>query len=235
MKPKAIIKIIIDIVLTVGLMALMGYQFWGEIAHEWIGAGMFVLFIAHHILNFGWYRSLFKGKYSPARIFRLVINVTVLATMLGLMISGIIMSSYVFAFLNISGGMMFARSLHIISSYWGFVLMALHLGLHWNMVISAARKIFKPKSKSKPRTIILFSISALIAGYGIYVFVIREFMTYMLLRSPFVFLDYDEPKLLFYLDYIALLGLFIFVSHYISKLLSLIKTGKKKAERDDNL
>ncbi len=78
-------------------------------------------------------------------------------------------------------------------------------------------------------------ISAAVAGYGVYVFVKREFMTYMLLRSPFVFLDYDESKLLFYLDYIALLGFFIFVSHYISKLLCLIKTGKNKSERDDSL
>lgn len=235
MKPKAIIKIIIDVIMTVGLMALMGYQFWGESAHEWIGAGMFALFIVHHILNFGWYKSLFKGKYSPARIFRLVINIPVLAAMLGLMISGIIMSRYVFDFLNISGGMMFARSLHIICPYWGFVLMALHLGLHWNMVITAAKKIFKPKKRSIPRRVILVIISAAIAGYGVYVFVKREFMTYMLLRSPFVFLDYDESKILFYLDYIALLGLFIFASHYISKLLSLIKIGGKKSERTGNL
>lgn len=235
MKAKTIVKIVIDIIMTAGLMALMGYQFWGEVAHELMGTGMFVLFIAHHILNFGWYKALFKGKYSSARIFRLVINVLVLAAMLGLMISGIIMSRYVFSFLDISGGMAFARSLHIISSYWGFVLMALHLGLHWNMVIAAARKIFKPKKRSIPRTAILITISAAIAGYGVYVFVKREFMTYMLLKSPFVFMDYDEPKLLFYLDYIALLGLFIFVSHYISKLLSLVKTGKKKSQRDDNL
>ena len=34
----------------------MGYQFWGETAHEWAGTLMLLLFIAHHILNAGWYK-----------------------------------------------------------------------------------------------------------------------------------------------------------------------------------
>ena len=40
----------------------------------------------------------------------------------------------------------------------------------------------------------------------------------MFLRSEFVFLDYEEPKLLFLLDYLALMGLCIFIAHYIAKL-----------------
>ena len=40
MKPKALSKIVIDAFMTVSLMALVGRQFWGDVAHEWIGAGM---------------------------------------------------------------------------------------------------------------------------------------------------------------------------------------------------
>ena len=71
MKPKAIRKIAADILMTLALLFLMGYQFWGDTAHEWVGAGMFLLFILHHILNGGWYRNLFRGKYSPSRILQL--------------------------------------------------------------------------------------------------------------------------------------------------------------------
>ena len=66
MKPKAAAKIAVDILMTLGLLFLMGYQFWGDVAHEWAGAGMFLLFVAHHILNGNWYKSLLHGKYSPA-------------------------------------------------------------------------------------------------------------------------------------------------------------------------
>ncbi len=234
MKAKAIVKIIIDVIMTAAFMLLMGYQFWGEKAHEWIGAEMFTLFIAHNILNIGWYKTLFKGKYSPARIFRLAVNILVFVDMLGLMISGIIMSRYVFAFVGISGGMSFARSLHVIASHWGFVLMSLHLGMHWSMVISAMGKLFKSKKPSKLRAAILTTVSAIIAGYGVYVFFKRDFITYMLLKSPFVFLDYEEPKILFYLDYIALMGAFIFISHYVLKLLNAIKRKKNNPTKEDS-
>lgn len=62
MKPKAAAKIAVDILMTLGLLFLMGYQFWGDVAHEWAGAGMFLLFVAHHILNGNWYKSLLHGS-----------------------------------------------------------------------------------------------------------------------------------------------------------------------------
>lgn len=36
--------------------------------------------------------------------------------------------------------MSFARRLHILGAYWGFLLMSRHLGLHWNMIIGMLRK-----------------------------------------------------------------------------------------------
>ena len=53
MKLKAVLKIAVDVLMTGALLFLMGYQFWGDTAHEWVGAGMFLLFIIHHILNRG--------------------------------------------------------------------------------------------------------------------------------------------------------------------------------------
>ena len=102
--------------MTLALLFLMGYQFWQDAAHEWVGAGMFLLFILHHILNGSWYRSIFKGKYTPARLFQLVIDLLVFLAMIGLMVSGVILSNHVFAFLPIRGGMGFARLLHMASS-----------------------------------------------------------------------------------------------------------------------
>jgi hypothetical protein len=37
MKPKTLGKIVIDAFMSVSLLALMGRQFWGDAAHEWIG------------------------------------------------------------------------------------------------------------------------------------------------------------------------------------------------------
>lgn len=209
----------------------MGYQFWGEAAHEWIGAGMFLLFIAHHILNGHWHKSLFKGKYNTMRIVTLCIDVLILLAMLAQMYSGIVMSRHVFDFLPSAGGMSLARRLHILGAYWGYILMSLHLGLHWNMILGMVRKAVRLKSDSKIRRTVVFFAGLIIAGYGVWVFIDRDFPTYLFLKSEFVFLDYSEPKILFYMDYLALMGLCIFIAHYGTKL---IQKFKKKMEENHN-
>lgn len=222
MKAKAKIKWTLDVLMTIALLFLMGYQFWGEAVHEWIGAGMLVLFIAHQICNRNWYKNLFRGRYTPMRILQCMINVLTLAAMFTLMYSGITMSRHAFAFLPIRGGMALARRLHILGSYWGYVLMSLHLGLHWRMVLNMVAKKHASQRKYQAAG---FIVGLLITVYGVYVFIKRNFLTYMLLRSEFVFLDYEEPKLKFLLDYLALMGLCIFLVHYIAKLIKKAGTG----------
>ena len=228
MKPKAAFKIAVDILMTFGLLFLMGYQFWGDVAHEWAGAGMFLLFIAHHVLNGNWYKGLLQGKYSPSRIFQLAVDLLVFLAMIGLMVSGIMLSNHVFAFLDIHGGMSFARLLHMSASHWGFVLMALHLGMHWGMFMGIAKKALRLKQPSHVRKILLPVLGAVIAIYGLIVFIRRDLLTYMLARTQFVFLDFSEPIPLFYLDYLAMMGTFIVLAYYISKQLRKLKQTSQK-------
>ena len=218
---KGKIKMTIDVLMTAALLFLMGYQFWGETAHEWVGAGMFVLFLLHHILNGSWHKNLFRGKYPPIRIFLTVIDVLVLLSMIAQMYSGIVLSRHVFTFLPIESGLAFARRLHILGSYWGFLLMSLHLGLHWNMVLGAVKRKFPVTSQSVHYLSV--GIGLAVALYGAWVFVKRDFAVYMFLQSEFVFMDYEEAKVLFYLDYLALMGTCIFISHYVGRLLRSLK------------
>ncbi len=213
MKPKMIAKICVDIGMTIALLLLMPYELVGQAAHEWLGMGMFVLFIAHHILNGKWSRNLLNGKYTQLRIWQTILVILVLAAMIGSMVSGVILSRHVLSFLPISGGRAFARRLHMLAAYWGFVLMSLHLGFHWSMIMGMAKKLVK--TDSFVRTWVLRILALAIAGYGVFAFVKREIGNYMLLRNQFVFFDFDEPLLFFYLDYIAIMGLFIFIGNYL--------------------
>lgn len=51
----------------------------------------------------------------------------------------------------------------------------------------------------------------------------------MLLRSHFVFFNYEEPLILFLIDYVAIMGVFVFIGHYLSKILKWMGRKKKKA------
>lgn len=224
MKPKQILKIATDILMTIILLLLMAYSLVGEAAHEWLGIGMLTLFILHHILNSKWSKNLLKGKYTSYRILQTTLVVLALVSMLGSMVSGIVISRHAFSFLPITSGQSWARTLHMLSAYWGFAFISLHLGLHWSTMMTMAKKIFK--KPSTVRSWIVRVIGILIAGYGVYAFIKRHIGSYMLLKTQFVFFDFDEPIIFFLLDYIAVMALFVFIGHYLTKCLKYL--GDKK-------
>lgn len=214
MKPKMMMKIMADIGMTVLLLLLMTYELIGQAVHEWLGVGMFALLVLHHVLNKAWGQNVLKGRYSAIRILQTVLVIGVLSTMMGSMISGVILSHHVFSFLSIRGGRSFARSLHMVCAYGGFVLMSLHLEFHWVVMMG----IIKKHMKKQPaiHKWIWRIMAAMIAGYGIFAFMKRNIGSYMFLKNQFVFFDFEEPLILFLLDYVSIMGLFVFISHYFA-------------------
>lgn len=97
--------------------------------------------------------------------------------------------------------------------------MSLYLGLHCGLILGIVRNAARIKSSSKVRSITAFIIGLLISCYGVWAFISRDFPTYLFLKSEFVFLDYSEPQILFYIDYLALMGLCIFIAYYITKII----------------
>ncbi len=225
MKPKQILKILTDLSMTVLLLLLMAYSLVGEAAHEWLGVGIFLLFVLHHVLNRKWYGSLFRGKYPPIRVFGTVLTLLVLLSMAGSMVSGILLSRYVFR-LDVRFFSAAFQTVHMLSAYWGFVFLSLHLGLHWGGILGLARKLTKKPSKIRKWT--LRGMAFFVAAYGAYAFVKRDFGNYMLLRYHFVFFDFEEPLALFLLDYIAIMGLFVCAGYYLTKWIGYLGTKRRK-------
>ncbi len=201
--------------MTVLLMLLMAFELIGRAAHEWIGTGMFILFIIHHILNTKWSRSLLRGKYTPFRIFQTASAVSALLFMLGSFISALLISREVFAFLPVSSGQAFGGTLHMLCAYWGFVILSLHLGLHWNSIIGMAGRLVKKAFRARRN--ILRILGTAIALYGVYAFFRREIPGYLFLRTQFIFFDFSEPLIFFFLDYLSIMGMFVWTGHYLSK------------------
>lgn len=70
----------------------------------------------------------------------LLMFLALLLLMIGSMTSGILLSRHIFKSVNIAGAANLERNVHMICAYWGFVLMAVHLGIHWNMFIGMLQK-----------------------------------------------------------------------------------------------
>ncbi len=212
-------KMVMDILLTVALLLLMPYELVGEAAHEWIGIGMFVILIMHHALNRKWIGHMGKGNYTPVRMLQTMLVCLLAISILGSMISGILLSRHVFAFLNIGRISIFAERIHMVCAYWGFVLMSLHLGIHWQRITAAGKQLLKSNG-GKPRyTQIgpLRLLSVAVAFYGLYAFEKRNFADYLFLQVHFVFFDYTDPLLFYMMDYAAVMGMLIFFGYYLNK------------------
>ena len=198
----------IDITMTILSIVLMGgnYLFPADIVHEILGVALFVLWGVHIALNRRWYSALFRGKYNPYRVMQTIINCCILICTIFLMISGIILSNHIFTFLNIQGGLGFARIAHLLASHWYYLFMSLHIGLH------VGRLFQNITAKIIPRIIL-----ALVCLYGIYAFIARGVWKYLILRQQFFFFDLDRGYILFAIDYISIIILFATLSHLLAK------------------
>ena len=217
MSAKRNIRMATDIAMTMLLPALMAYSLAGETVHEWLGIVMFLLFTIHHALNWHWYKNLVRRPYLPIRILSAGINLLLVIIMVTLPVSGIMMAKHTFHFIHFRSGVASARLIHLLASYWGFVLMCLHLGLHWNIVLGMVRRVMHITEGLLWRTWLLRIAAALVAVYGAYAFLVRGFTEYMFLRTRFVFYDFWEPLPSFFMDYLAVMALFVCVGHCMAK------------------
>ena len=216
MKKK--IRIIVDCGMTLLLPLLMAYSLVGEAVHEYLGIGMFLLFVAHHILNIAWWKHIFRGKYTPLRVLGTAVNLALAMIMLALPISGMILSRHVFRFLHF-GGTSTARTIHLLASYWGLVLMSLHAGMHGSVMAGMLRKVAHTQQTSKIRTWSLRVIAVLLAACGVHAFVKNKISSYLFLQTQFVFIDFSQPIIQSLLEYCAITVLFMVAGYYAVKTL----------------
>lgn len=229
MSPKRTLQILIDVGMIGMLPIIMAYELIGESTHEWLGLAIFIIFILHNILNYRWYKNILKGRYSRTRIILLIVNILLLVCMICLMVSGIILSNHVFVFLSIHNGISLARIVHLLASYWGFVLMSIHLGLHWKIMINTVNSMFYIND-SKVGVWIFRIISIVIVVYGIYSFLQQNIIDYIFLVNQFVFFDKERPIILFFIDYLSIMGMIVCIVSCISNYFQKTTLLKQKSK-----
>lgn len=124
MRIKKICKLCIDIGMLVITFLLMASERTGIVLHMFLGAALFVLVVAHNILNLAWWAGIGKGTYSRTRWTRTIWNVLLLIDFLLVMISGIL----------------YAASLHRITALLFLILTVIHIRVHWKKASAKQQK-----------------------------------------------------------------------------------------------
>jgi hypothetical protein len=147
--------------------------------------------------------------------------------MVAVMVSSVPISREVFTFIPLNNDMVFMQ-IHVLTSYWGFILMAIHIGMSWAMIINAMRKMTGITDPSRIRTISLRTVAVLIVVYGIQTSFERNLGSKLLIYDPFGSWNLEESNLNFLIDYLSVMGIYVCGTHYAL----LFVQKKKKAYRD---
>jgi len=228
MKASVKFKICVDLLMTAALYASMAYMLVGEEAHEWIGSGLALLFVLHNVLNRKWYAALYAGRCTPLRAFQTAVNLLCLVSMAAVSLSGVAMSRYVYDIPFLSGGASLARTVHMLSAYWGYCFISLHIGLHWSMALGMMKNAAASQCAQRRFTPVLRIVGAAAALLGAYALMRHRLLDYMFLRSQFVFFDTGRPLYLFFLDYAGIMAFWAWGAHYARLLLTKAAARKGK-------
>lgn len=140
MNLKKTAKIATDILMFLDFLFLMCHEVIRNLSlHGIFGTALFALFILHHILNAGFYKSTFRGKYNAMRILFSATTWFLFLLMILMAFSSILLSGAVFSFSS-AHMTFYARPLHTFSCCWGFLIMGFHLGLHLHSKLQKLRK-----------------------------------------------------------------------------------------------
>lgn len=222
MKKSMKLKIVIDILMVVLMLLEMAYKFTGNVFHEVTGIILFILFFLHNILNKNWYKNLGKVKLKKQHILSIVINISFLLCMVTSMVTAILISRTIFSFLGIKGSMQI-REIHTFSAYWGFIIMSVHLGMHWNMIRNIIIKNINISIHNNVYHILIHITVIVMMAYGVYASFIRNIGSKLTLYYTFDTWTANEFFLKTLFDYFSIMWLYVSVTYYLLKFINIKK------------
>lgn len=206
----------LNLLMVVCLLVVMDYRFTGNAVHEVLGIFIAIMFVCHNVLNNRWYKTIGKGKLNLLRAVGLITNLLLMIIMTLVFVTGVLISQTVFPVFP-SSRMLWIHELHTLSAYVGFILIAIHLGLHWNGLYERFCHWRGIDTKNLPCVLLGRSISLLIVSYGIYASYVQQIGSKLLLQHTF--LGWGEASFLsFVVDYTAIMGLYVAATHYLMQL-----------------
>jgi Domain of unknown function (DUF4405) len=206
-------RIALDFTAVGLLFVALAYWWLGNTVHEVVGTVMFALLISHNVFNRRWWVSLPKRIGQRKGGLALASNVTVLLTMIVLLLTSLLISRTVFDFFPFRGGRT-ARDIHILAAYWTLVIAAIHLGLHWSMIMAVTRSHFRIGPPTFLRTTGLRIVAAAVAACGAYSSDVMGIGSRLIGRPSIDFWDFEASVSGFFLHHGAIVGLYAAMAHY---------------------
>lgn len=215
------------------VLLVFGLSYWwlGNVAHEIAGTVMFILLIAHNLFNRRWYGNLPKTRREPRSLFNVLVTGGLLLAMLALLVTSVLISNALAPILPPWGGFT-VRQIHTVAAYWALVIVAVHLGLRWPMLMGLARTASGIRGTSVFRTWVLRAIAGLIAVYGAWSYLALGIGMKLTMQMSLDWWNFEESVAGFFIHVGAIAGLVISGTYYAMKVIEFTR-GSRRRSRDD--
>lgn len=194
-------KGIVLVLLVLAWLLLMPYSQIGSRFHEWLGLIAIVGMAYHLYIQRHWFSRLWHGPYPVFRVVQSLLNVGLLACLVGITISALIITKHTIP--NHGWGLphRLAKMVHLFSAYWGFLLVGLHIGFHGPYLLQRLGVIGR---------MVRWGVG-LATLYGVYAFIQLDIASYMTGQQHFAFFDLESSPWVTVAQYVAVLCLYMMI------------------------
>lgn len=213
MTPIFLLRLTLDGLAAGLLLFAFSYYWQGNAAHEVAGLSMFMLLVVHGAFHRRWFVGLAKAPRARRGTFNIALTLLLLAGMLVLLATSLVISETVFAELRWDNDFT-VRRLHVGGAYWLLVVVAIHLGLRWPLLMATASRLFGITQPNRARTALLRSIAWGIAGQGVGSAQALSLESKLLFQMSLDWWDFGASVAGFFGHCLALAGLCISATYY---------------------
>ncbi|WP_208245598.1 DUF4405 domain-containing protein (plasmid) [Rhizobium sp. T1470] len=204
-------------VVSVGLLvACLAYWWLDNLAHEIFGTAMFLLAAIHIVINRRWYGVAFRGRYNAMRILNTATIIGLVITMTMMLVTSILISRDVFAFASLDGAFG-VREIHLFAAYWIVLIVAMHLGFRWPVVMMVSRRTLGITGTNAVRMLLIRIGVGVVAVLGIKSTFEMAFGSKLMLTYTLDLWDFNESTLGFFLNYGSIVTLVAALVYYGSR------------------
>ena len=213
MNPVFLLRLVLDLAAAGLLLFAFAYYWQGNTAHELAGTSMFVLIVVHNIIHRRWFAALAKRPRPRRGRFNIALTMVLLAGMLALLGTSLVISETLFAALRLADDFT-ARQIHAGIAYWLLVIVAIHLGLRWPLLMAVTSKLLGIKTPNAVRTAVLRLVAVGIAVQGVYSAGALNLRSRLLFQMSLDWWNFEESVAGFFAHCAAFAGLCMFVTYY---------------------
>lgn len=174
---------------------------------------MLVLLVVHNVFNRRWYMRMVRSPLDARSVINRAVVLCLATVMLTLLVTSVMVSNTLFATLALDNSFR-AKQLHALAAYWGLIIVAVHVGMRWTILMGIARGVVGIKYASSARTWGLRLAAMALAIQGIRSSFALNIGSKLFLQPLPDWWDFGESSAGFFLHCFAVAGFYASVSYY---------------------